>query len=259
VISRLWAANPPPWRRGPVAYRAGRAPFARLVPGLALWAAVAISATVGGILLGVSAEKALYESCRFDSWLVQALLIAGIVAPLPCSIAQISERAPLTLLELIGWRRVRVRSLPAIILGGTLAATTMIAAETALGLIFDPRWRDFPFASLTMAVVPFWTLTLLSGRRESDPQPLAEALFACLLAAAAPYILFEEGSENWQALWTSAAYLLLGATLLGAKFPGPTRQSLPKWVTGATSAFPPEAVAWRASQIGSFVANNGHQ
>jgi Na+/glutamate symporter len=89
----------------------------------------------------------------------------------------------------------------------------LIVAETALALVFDPRWRDFPFASLTMAVVPFWTLSLLSGRRESDPQPLAETVFACLFAAAAPYILFKEGSENWQALWTSAAYLLLGATL----------------------------------------------
>jgi exo-beta-1,3-glucanase (GH17 family) len=183
------------------------------MPGLASWVAVAISATVGGILLGVSAEKAFYESYGFDGWLVQALLIAGIVAPLLCSIAQMSEHAPLTLLELVGWRGVRVRSLPAIILGGALAATTLIAAETALGLVFDPRWRDFPFATLTMAVVPFWTLTLLSGRRESDPQPLTEALFACLFAAAAPYILFKEGSQNWQALWTSAAYLLLGATL----------------------------------------------
>jgi exo-beta-1,3-glucanase (GH17 family) len=183
------------------------------MPRLASWVAVAISATIGGILLGVSAERALYESYGFDGWLVQALLIAGIVAPLVCSVAQISEREPFTLLELVGSRRVRARLLPAIILGGTLAAITLIAAETVLGLVFDPRSRDFPFASLTMAVVPFWTLTLLGGRRESDPQPLAEAMFACLFAAAAPYILFKEGSENWQALWTSAAYLLLGATL----------------------------------------------
>jgi hypothetical protein len=109
------------------------------MPRLASWVAVAISATIGGILLGVSAERALYESYGFDGWLVQALLIAGIVAPLVCSIAQISERAPLTLLELVGSRGVRVRSLPAIILGGTLAAITLIAAETALGLVSHVR------------------------------------------------------------------------------------------------------------------------
>jgi hypothetical protein len=97
---------------------------------------------------------AFAEACQCPKGVVAS---QGIVAPLLCSMAQISGRAPLTLLELVGWRRVRVRSLPAIILGGTLATTTLIAAETAVGLVFDPRWRDFPFASLTMAVVPFST------------------------------------------------------------------------------------------------------
>jgi exo-beta-1,3-glucanase (GH17 family) len=184
------------------------------MPGLASWVAVAITATVGGILLGVSAEKTLYESYGFVGCLIQGLLlIAGVVAPLLCSIAQMSERAPPKLLELVGWRSARTRSLPAIILGGTFAVTTLIAGETALGLVFDPRWRDFPFAGLPMAVVPFWTLTLLKGARDSDPRPVAEAVLAGLFAAAAVYILFNEGLENWQSLWTSAAYLLLGATL----------------------------------------------
>ena len=48
-------------------------------------------------------------------------------------------------------------------LGITLIVTTLIAGETALSLIFDARWRDFPFAALTMAVVPFWTLAFLNG------------------------------------------------------------------------------------------------
>jgi exo-beta-1,3-glucanase (GH17 family) len=184
------------------------------MPGLASWVGVAISATVGGILLGVSVEKTFYESYELHGWLFQGLfLIAGVVAPLLCSITQMSERAPPKLLELVGWRSARTRSLPAIILGGTFAVTTLIAGETALGLVFDPRWRDFPFAGLTMAVVPFWTLTLLKGARDSDPRSVAEAVLAGLFAAAAVYILFNEGLENWQSLWTSAAYLLLGATL----------------------------------------------
>jgi exo-beta-1,3-glucanase (GH17 family) len=184
------------------------------MPGLASWVSVAISATVGGILLGVSVEKTFYESYGLHGFLVQTLLlIAGVVAPPLCSIAQMSQRAPPKLLELVGWRAARVRSLPAIIMGGTLAITTLIAAETALGLVLDPRWRDFPFASLTMAVVPFCTLVLLNGCRDKDLQPLAESMFAGLFAAAAPCILLREGLENWQALWTSAAYLLLGATL----------------------------------------------
>jgi len=82
--------------------------------------------------------------------------------------------------------------------------------------LFDPRWRDFAFASLTMAVVPFWTLTLLN-RPKSGTRPLAETVFAGLFAATAIYATFNEGFDNWQALWTSAAYLLLAATLWQAR------------------------------------------
>jgi exo-beta-1,3-glucanase (GH17 family) len=181
------------------------------------WVAVAVSATVGGILLGVSAEKMLYESYGLGDWLVRGLLMAaGIAAPLLSSNALMSGRVLPTFLELIGPRDSRTQSVPTMVLGFTLTVTTLIAAETALALVFDPRWRDFPFAGLTMAVVPFWTLTLLN-RAKSGTRPFAEALFAGLFAVVALYITFNEGSQNWQALWTSAACLLLGATLWQAR------------------------------------------
>ena len=44
--------------------------------------------------------------------------------------------------------------------------TTLIGAETALGFVFDPRYKDFPFAALTMAVVPFALLMLLNRPQE---------------------------------------------------------------------------------------------
>src|SRR5262249_40283413 len=63
------------------------------MPGLVSWLAVAISATAGGILLGVNAEKTLYESYGFSNWLVQGLLLAaGLAAPLLCSSALMSKR-----------------------------------------------------------------------------------------------------------------------------------------------------------------------
>jgi exo-beta-1,3-glucanase (GH17 family) len=185
--------------------------------GLAPWLAVSTCATVGGCLLGVAAEKTLYESYGFGSYLIQGLLLAsGMAAPLLCSSAMMSKRALPTFLELIGPREGRHRSLPTQILGFTLTVTTLVAAEIALGLVFDPRWRDFPFASLTMAVVPFWTQTLLS-RRKSGSRSLVEAVFAGLFAAAALYISFNEGAHNWQSLWTSAAYFMLSTTLWPAR------------------------------------------
>jgi DMSO reductase anchor subunit len=91
-------------------------------------------------------------------------------------------------------------------------ATTLVAAEIALGLVFDSRSRDFPFAGLTMAVVPIWTVTLLN-RRKSDTGATAEAVFAVLFMAAALYIFLNEGARNWQSLWTSGAFFLFGTAL----------------------------------------------
>jgi len=186
-------------------------------PRLASWVAVGISATVAGILLGVAADKMYYESYGFGGWLGWgSLLAAAIASPLLCASALMSGRALPTFLELIGPREGRTLSLPSMALGFVLTVTTLLAAKTALGLVFDPRWRDFPFASLTMAVVPFWTLTLLT-RPKSGTRPIAETVFAALFAAIALYTSFNEGSHNWQALWTAAAFFLLGTTLWRAR------------------------------------------
>jgi glucan 1,3-beta-glucosidase len=181
------------------------------------WIAVAISATAAGILLGVAADKMLVESYGFGGWLGWgALLVAAIVSPLLCSNALMSGRSLPTFLELMGPRDARTRSVSAIILGAALVVTTLIGAETALGFVFDPRYRDFPFASLTMAVVPFAALMLLN-RPQVGVRPIAESAFAALFAVAALYTVFNEGAANWQSLWTCAMYFLLAVTLWQAR------------------------------------------
>jgi glucan 1,3-beta-glucosidase len=179
--------------------------------------AVAVSATASGILLGVAGDKMFYESYGVGGWLRWGLLLAaGMAAPLLAANALMSGRALPTFLELIGPREGRTRSILTMALGLTLIVTTVIAAETALGFAFDPRYRDFPFAALTMAVVPFSALMLLN-RPQSGTRPIAEAAFAGLLVAAALYTVVNEGPENWQSLWTCALYLLLGVTLWQAR------------------------------------------
>ena len=133
-----------------------------------------------------------------------------------CTNALMSGRALPTFLELLGPRDGRIRSLFPILLGLVLVVTTLIAAETALGFVFDPRYRDFPFAALTMAVVPFSTLMLLN-RPQRGPRPIAEAAFAGLLALSVLFIGFNEGPANWQSLWTCTMYLLLALTLWRAR------------------------------------------
>jgi exo-beta-1,3-glucanase (GH17 family) len=177
------------------------------------WLAVSASAAVGGILFGVSIESALYESYGFGGLIRQgSLLIAAMLLPLLCAHAVMSGRTLPAFAELIGPRETRTRSLPALLLGAVLLVTVLVAAEIALGLMFDPRSRDFPFGSLTMAAVPIWTVTLLN-RRKLAVCATSEAVFAALFAAAALYVLLSEGIQNWQSLWTAAAFVLLGAAL----------------------------------------------
>jgi glucan 1,3-beta-glucosidase len=186
-------------------------------PRLASWLAVGLSATTAGILLGVAADKMFYESYGFGGWLQWgALLAAAIASPLLCANALMSGRSLPTFLELLGPRDARTRSVLTMLLGGALLVTTLIGAETALGFVFDPRYHDFPFAALTMAVLPFSTLMLLN-RPQEGMRPIAEAVFAGLLAVAALYAVPNEGSDNWQSLWTCAVYFLFAVTLWRAR------------------------------------------
>jgi glucan 1,3-beta-glucosidase len=186
-------------------------------PRLFSWVAVAVSATAAGSLLGVAGDKLFYEGYGVGGWLKWGLLLAaGMAAPLLSANALMSGRALPTFLELIGPREGRTRSVLTIALGLTLIVTTVIAAETALGFTFDPRYRDFPYAALTMAVLPFWMLMLLN-RPQSGTRPIAEAAFAGLLVGAALFTAVNEGPENWQSLWTCALYFLLGVTLWQAR------------------------------------------
>ncbi|VIO74056.1 beta-(1-6) glucans synthase [Bradyrhizobium ivorense] len=187
------------------------------------WIAVAISATTAGTLVGIAADKMAYESYGAAGWVHWGVLLAAaIAAPLLSAHALIAGRSLPTFLELIGPRDYRGKGALMALLALALVVTTVIAAETALGFTFDPRYRDFPYASLTMAVVPFALLTLLNRPKEGA-RPLAESVFAGLLTIAAAYMLYNEGTINWQSDWTCAMYLLLAATLWrgrAAQIPG---------------------------------------
>ena len=195
-------------------WTARRRPWA---PRFGSWLGVAGAATAAGTLLGVAIDKMLTESLGIGGWLQWSLLLAaGILAPLLAASAQMSGRPLPTFLEVCGPREVRTGSKRMLLLGLLLGVTTVIAAETALGFVFDPRYRDFPFAALTMAVIPFWMLMVLNRPRDGV-RPMAEAVFAGLLALSSAYILFNEGPANWQSIWTCAIYLMLAITLWRAR------------------------------------------
>ena len=186
-------------------------------PRLFSWIAVAITATSAGSLLGIAADKMYYESYGVGGWTQWgALLAAALVASVLGANALVSGRSLPTFLEMFGPRVEGGGLSPSMwCLGASLAVTTVIATETALGFVFDPRYRDFPYASLCIAVVPFTCLLL--NRPQSRAGPIAERVFAGLLTISAIYIGFNEGRDNWQSLWTCAGYLLLAFTLWRAR------------------------------------------
>jgi glucan 1,3-beta-glucosidase len=185
-------------------------------PRPAAWIAVALSATTGGILLGVAADKMFYESYGVGGWVQWgALLAAGIASPLLCANALMSGRSLPTFLDLLGPRDDKQRSVMSYLLGAALVVSVLIGSETALGFVFDPRYLDFPFAALSMAVVPFALLTL--NRPQEGKRPIAEAVFAGLLLISAIYTGVNEGKDNWQSLWTCAIYALFALTLWRAR------------------------------------------
>ncbi|HEV2153941.1 beta-(1-6) glucans synthase [Bradyrhizobium sp.] len=182
-------------------------------PGLVAWFAVAISATTSGILFGVATQKIVYESYGATGWpLWGSLLLAATVSPLFGAAALMSGRPSPTLLELLGPAFYRTRSTLAILHGVSWIATIVIGTATAIGLVFDPRFVDFPYAALTMAAVPFAAVMLINPV-DGGVRPMAESIYAGVFLFAAIYVGFNEGPANWQSLWTCAAYLILAVTL----------------------------------------------
>jgi glucan 1,3-beta-glucosidase len=96
-------------------------------------------------------------------------------------------------------------------------ALAVLAVQAALGLDFDPRYRDFPFAPLTSGALPFLAIALM---RHFGPQvppkgtrPAAETVMAAVLGLSSVYIVVNETVANWQALWFCAGLLALALTL----------------------------------------------
>jgi glucan 1,3-beta-glucosidase len=181
------------------------------------WLAVALSATAGGALLGIAADKVLLESLGIGGWLRWGTLLgAAVLSPVFAAVALIDGRPLPTFIQLIGPVHMRDRAPLSVLLGLCLAVTAVIGLETALGFVFDARYRDFPYAALTMAALPIGLLALLN-RRADGVRPIAEAVFGGALMLSAAYIVVNEGLANWQSVWTCAVYAGLGVTMWRAR------------------------------------------
>jgi len=181
------------------------------------WLGVGANALVGGALIGWTIENVPIESLGIAGW-TRSLMLAAVafLAPVVLSMAIMRESLVPSFANLLGPKEQRVTAPLGRAVGMILLTMLLLAFLVALSLVFDPRYRDFPFAPLTAAVLPFVVHGFLVGRAKGA-RSVAEVSAACVLALSAIYIVFNETFANWQALWVCAILAALAFTLALAR------------------------------------------
>jgi exo-beta-1,3-glucanase (GH17 family) len=198
-----------------------------LTTGSGWWLRIAAMAIASGILIGWTVANVPVESLTVGDWL-RSLAWAGaaLASPVIGAAALASGTTAPTFAQILGRAAQRPRNAVALALGILLIALAVLAVQAALGLVFDPRYRDFSFAPLTGATAPLLLVikrrraikgALLARWKRHLQAPAAESAVAATLAASAVYIVCNESFANWQAVWFSAALLALAFTLLQAQ------------------------------------------
>lgn len=178
------------------------------------WIAVGVTATVAGIMIGWTLANVPFESFGLGGWVRSAALaVVAFVAPPAAAAAMAGDVRLPRLSEIIGPLAYRLNKPLPLLLGLTIAALLVLAVQVALGLVFDPRYRDFPFAPFTCAVVPLF-LHSLTARRPVGARGTAELTGAATLVLSAIYIALNETFANWQSLWLCGAFIALAIILV---------------------------------------------
>jgi len=186
-----------------------------------LWPRIAALALLPAIMFGWTIETVPAESFSAGSWLRSlAFALTAAAAPVACAAACAADRELPTFAALFG-RSSAHRDGMRLALGASFIALTLLSVQSALGLVFDPRYRDIPFAPQSAAVVPFLVLMMLSPRKSAvstvGAPAVAEKFAAAVLAVAAIYIAINETFANWQAIWLCAGLIGLAVILLRAR------------------------------------------
>ncbi len=191
--------------------------FARGAVAASTWFGVVASASVGGILFGWIVADMPLVSFGVAGWTRSlAFTAVALLTPVFGVAAMTSGTALPRFDEIVGPVSRRIRGALARTYGALLILTTVLAIMVALGLVFDPRYRDFPFAAFSVAATPFVLHRALT-RREQGPRPPAEIAVAALLLCSSLYVAVNETFANWQSVWLCAVFVVFAATLAQAR------------------------------------------
>ncbi|WP_341988396.1 beta-1,6-glucan synthase [Azorhizobium sp. AG788] len=177
------------------------------------WIGVAVVALAGGATLGAAFSALPLESLGLLGWARNGFFVMVAIAVLVIIPAAIGAglRLPAIAVALNGARRRAAGPLSAAT-AAVLALALLAIGEVALELVFDPRYKDFPFFPLTPVAVAVAVLALLR-RPDGAGVSLAETFGVFGLLLAGLYIPLNETLQNWQALWFGVICLVLAVAL----------------------------------------------
>ncbi len=186
---------------------------ARRAPAVGEWIGVAVIALAGGATIGGTLSHLPLESLGWVGWTRNCaflLLSVGATLVAPALVTQGTPLHPLAFALNGGYRRSA--SLGAAMGAGLLALTLLAVGETALELVFDPRYKDFPYFPLTPPVAAVLVLCVMR-RPVSAGAGMAEQIALFGLLAAGIYVPLNETLQNWQAAWFGLLSLALAFTV----------------------------------------------
>lgn len=180
-------------------------------PSGAAWRPVAVIALAAGVPFGWAVADVPLQSASILEWTYAGFLIAlAIFVPPVAAAALVRGVHPDSFAETLR-PALRGRDYPLTrVLSVLRLIAALVAIQVALGLVFDPAYRNLPFAPLTGPAAALLVVTL-AGPGRVQRAGNAESGAALILAGSALFIAFNETFLNWQALWLSAALLALAA------------------------------------------------
>jgi glucan 1,3-beta-glucosidase len=192
-----------------------RAP--RYRPTLPRELACAAIALGSGLLFGLAATNLPLEGeIAADRLRAVVMFVLALVVPLAASYALAHGVTLGTFATALAPAYRRDAGPTAVVLVALVAATVTAAIYVALGLVFDPRYKDFPIALLTGPVLALSILAFARGMPRAEPGA-AEMTAAAVLTGSAVFVIANEGLANWQALLFGALLVLLALTVLRAR------------------------------------------
>jgi exo-beta-1,3-glucanase (GH17 family) len=186
------------------------------------WIGVAVVGAIAGTFVPLAIEKIPLESLGIGGSVRSViLLVLAIACPLSVAAALTRQRTITAFANVLVWpmRSFECRLIP--VIGLLLVGLTLVTLQIALGLVFDPRYKDFPYAPLSAAVGSLFILSLFSGaslvNASKAPRALAEHVAAGALGLSLIYVVFNESFLNWQSVWLCGLFAALAFTLSKAR------------------------------------------